>query len=132
MPIPSLIYSFSLSLSIYPFSSEFVDELFGTRTQPLYIQWGTSIVVEDRGKETIKDRLLVIGNYRIYFIRRTKMGKKKVVYEGKILDLAEITSPDQDKVTLHFKNFVLDFASPSAGDIGTLLLVKVLLSIQLG
>jgi hypothetical protein len=53
-----------------------VDELFGCKTQPLYMQWGTSLSPKSK---YAKDRFLVIGEYQLFWIRRNKMGKKKVV-----------------------------------------------------
>jgi hypothetical protein len=54
------------------FGLVFVDELLGG-IHPRYFQWGTSII-----NNKLKDRLLVLSNYRVYFIRRTALGKKKV------------------------------------------------------
>jgi hypothetical protein len=71
----------------------FVDELL-EKTLPLYIQWGTSVV---NGK--ITDRLLVISNYRVFMIRRTSMGKKKIVADKHLFELRSIITPDPDKVT---------------------------------
>lgn len=74
-------------------------------------------------KNEAQARLLVVGLYRIYSIKRRWNGKKEVRRDGHYLDLNEIVVDSSDHVVLHFTRdymrepFLLDAHGAGLGDI---------------
>jgi len=79
----------------------FVQQTIGEN--PVLVQW----VKKKNRKKVVQDRLLVVGKYRVYSIKRTKAGKKQVQRMGHLFSLVEIFSDDLDMVELKFKDFKL-------------------------
>ena len=83
------------------FWTEFVvDELLGGE-EPLWIRW----VTKKKGDKA-QARLVVVGKYRVFSLKKTLTGKKKIVRVGHLFDLKEIISHDIDKVWdwIYFKS----------------------------
>jgi len=77
---------------------------------PLFAKWVTK-----RKGTKIQDRLIVIGKYRIFSLKKTLTGKKQVQRVGHYFDLVEIYSSDVDKVVFKFKDFEIDIKYSTAG-----------------
>lgn len=85
------------------------DQLLGGRP-PLFIKWVTK-----RKRDKIQDRLIVVGDYRVFSIKKTVTGKKKIQRVGHLFDLLEIFSGDVDKCILKFREFEIDIFAATAG-----------------
>eukprot|EP01119_Soliformovum_irregulare_P013432 TRINITY_DN3569_c0_g1_i1.p1 TRINITY_DN3569_c0_g1~~TRINITY_DN3569_c0_g1_i1.p1 ORF type:complete len:717 (-),score=214.30 TRINITY_DN3569_c0_g1_i1:154-2304(-) len=81
---------------------------------PLWIKWVTK---KKRDKE--QDRLIVVSAHRIFSIKKTLTGKKKVMRNGHLYDLKAINSPDVDRAVLQFKLFEIDVTEPGITDMIT-------------
>jgi len=98
------------SSELSPGEKRFIFELEGV--EPDYVCW----VKKTNKKDVIQDRLLVFTKYRIYSIKRNKVGgKKQVQREGHLYDLVEIRTDDIDKVVLKFTNFNIDISGSTTG-----------------
>jgi len=84
-------------------------ELLNTEP-PLYIKWVTK-----RKRDKVQERLIVVGKFRIFSIKKTLTGKKKVQRVGHLFDLVGINSTDVDRLILKFKDFDIDIQEPGAG-----------------
>ncbi|KAF2075566.1 hypothetical protein CYY_003152 [Polysphondylium violaceum] len=88
----------------------FIFELEGC--DPDFVCW----VKKTNKKDVVQDRLLVFTKYRIYSIKRNKVGgKKQVQRQGHLYDLVEIRTDDIDKVVLKFTTFNIDISGPTTG-----------------
>ncbi|EGG14581.1 hypothetical protein DFA_12358 [Cavenderia fasciculata] len=87
----------------------FVFELEGR--EPDFVLW----VKKTNKKDVIQDRLFVLTAYRVYSIKRTKMGKKQVQRQGHLYDLVEIKTDDIDHVILKFTTFTIDITGTGTG-----------------
>lgn len=85
------------------------DQLLGGRP-PLFIKWVTK-----KKRDKIQDRLIVVGDYRVFSIKKTVTGKKKIQRVGHLFDLVEIFSGDVDKCVLKFREFEIDITASTAG-----------------
>jgi hypothetical protein len=85
----SKFYSFSTFFLIFALniSLEFAEGLLGQRVQPLFLQWGTSMF-EHKGKRIIKDRMLLIAPYGVYWVRKSMSGKHKVRFFALIISFS--------------------------------------------
>jgi hypothetical protein len=64
--------------------------MLGRTIQPLYWQWGLCTTNYSARK---KERMLVISNYRLFLIRKSKLqGKKKVVFDGHLFTMVSVES----------------------------------------
>jgi len=88
----------------------FVQEVLLQGEAPLWMQWVTK-----RKRDKIQDRLLVVGRYKIFSIKRGVTGKKTIKRVGHIFDLKEIFSADVDRVVFKFKDFDIDIQARGAG-----------------
>eukprot|EP01132_Coremiostelium_polycephalum_P004857 gene4857-6053_t len=88
----------------------FIHDLEGV--DPDFVLW----VKKTNKKEVIQDRLFVLTKYRIYSIKRNKIGgKKQVQRQGHLYDLVEIRTDDIDRVVLKFTTFSIDISGASTG-----------------
>jgi len=85
------------------------DQLLGGRP-PLFIKWITK-----KKRDKAQDRLIVVGDYRVFSIKKTMTGKKKIQRVGHLFDLVEIFSGDVDKCVLKFREFEIDITAATAG-----------------
>ncbi|KAN0050947.1 hypothetical protein ACTA71_004253 [Dictyostelium dimigraforme] len=88
----------------------FVFDLEGC--DPDFILW----VKKTNKKDVIQDRLFVLTKYRIYSIKRNKVGgKKQVQRESHLYNLVEIRTDDIDRVVLKFTTFSIDMTGANIG-----------------
>merc|ERR1712000_695652 len=84
---------------------------------PVYINW----VSKYNNKNEVQARLLVVGHYRIYTIKRRWKGKKELRRDGHLADLNEIVSDNVDHVVLKFTReymkepFIIDVRGEGVG-----------------
>lgn len=89
---------------------KFVFDLEGV--DPDFVLW----VKKTNKKDVVQDRLFVLTKYRVYSIKRTKVGgKKKVQRQGHLYDLVDIRTDDIDRVVLKFTTFSIDISGSSTG-----------------
>eukprot|EP01133_Synstelium_polycarpum_P018077 gene18077-21601_t len=88
---------------------KFVFDLEGK--DPDFVLW----VKKTNKKDVVQDRLFVLSKYRVYSIKRTKLGKKQVQRQGHLYDLVEIKSDDIDRVVLKFTTFTIDITGHTTG-----------------
>eukprot|EP01115_Flamella_aegyptia_P006221 TRINITY_DN26208_c0_g1_i1.p1 TRINITY_DN26208_c0_g1~~TRINITY_DN26208_c0_g1_i1.p1 ORF type:complete len:139 (-),score=36.45 TRINITY_DN26208_c0_g1_i1:13-429(-) len=88
----------------------FVQEVLLRGEPPMWMQWVTK-----RKRDKVQDRLLVVGKYRVFSIKRTVTGKKVIRRVGHFFDLKEIFSSDIDKLVFKFRDFDIDVQGPGAG-----------------
>ncbi|KAM9954163.1 hypothetical protein ACTFIR_009302 [Dictyostelium discoideum] len=88
----------------------FVFDLEGC--DPDFILW----VKKTNKKDVVQDRLFVLTKYRIYSIKRNKVGgKKQVQRESHLYNLVEIRTDDIDRVVLKFTTFSIDMTGGNIG-----------------
>eukprot|EP01114_Cavostelium_apophysatum_P016774 TRINITY_DN4838_c0_g1_i1.p1 TRINITY_DN4838_c0_g1~~TRINITY_DN4838_c0_g1_i1.p1 ORF type:complete len:762 (+),score=166.73 TRINITY_DN4838_c0_g1_i1:103-2388(+) len=58
-----------------------------------------------RKKTKLQDRLLILGQYRIYSVKQTLTGRKQIRREGHYYDLLKIISHSNNELLLKFKSF---------------------------
>jgi len=85
------------------------DQLLNGR-QPRYIKWVTK-----KKRDKVQDRLIVVGDYRVFSIKKKLTGGKAIRRVGHFFDLVEIFSPDTDKCVLKFRDFEIDITATTAG-----------------
>jgi Ran GTPase-activating protein (RanGAP) involved in mRNA processing and transport len=93
-----------------PGEIKFVQTVLLKGEPPLWIKWVTK-----RKREKIQDRLVVVGKYRIFSIKRTITGKKTIQRVGHYYDMIQIQSDDVDRCILQFKDFFIDIQEQTAG-----------------
>ncbi|KAK5581787.1 hypothetical protein RB653_003365 [Dictyostelium firmibasis] len=88
----------------------FVFDLEGR--DPDFILW----VKKTNKKEVVQDRLFVLTKYRVYSIKRNKVGgKKQVQRESHLYNLVDIRTDDIDRVVLKFTTFSIDMTGSNIG-----------------
>lgn len=76
----------------------------------MHIEWTTKL-----RRQKVQRRLLVVGNYRIYSIKRAKNGKKTVQREGCILEVKTLELTDNpDEIVLYWSEFNIHVLTPNA------------------
>ena len=66
-------------------------------------------------------RLLVVGAYRVYSIKRSKNGKKSVQREGSILEIKTLELTDNaDEIILYWQDFNIHVLTPNAANVAQL------------
>ena len=74
-------------------------------------------------RNKVQKRLLVVGKYRVYSIKRKFDGKKSVQREGHILELANLQfTENTDELCLNWRDFNIEIVSPKAIEIANVLL----------
>eukprot|EP00026_Physarum_polycephalum_P003537 Phypoly_transcript_03550.p1 GENE.Phypoly_transcript_03550~~Phypoly_transcript_03550.p1 ORF type:complete len:737 (+),score=126.18 Phypoly_transcript_03550:107-2317(+) len=81
------------------------------REPPQWIRW----VKKTNPKNAIQPRLMVVTKYKVYSIKRNKMGKKQIVREGHLYNLKEVSTDDIDRCVLIFKEFKIVAHAPNLG-----------------
>lgn len=99
---------------------QFVKKLLETTCDEVVgVHWVTKVNAHNDSQA----RLLVIGLYRVYTIKRRWNGKKEMRRDGHYLDLAEIVTPSPDHVVLNFTReymkepFIIDAHGIGLGDL---------------
>jgi len=97
---------------ISPADSKWVDGYLQTKNDEVrFMCW----VKKSKGKGAFEERLLVVCKYRLF----TVTPKHKIAREGHFLDLTEINSPNDNEVTLTFKQWDINCQSAKVDDIIT-------------
>jgi hypothetical protein len=99
---------------------QFVKKLLeATCDEVVGVHWVTKVNAHGESQA----RLIVVGLYRVYTIKRRWNGKKEVRRDGHYLDLAEIVTLSPDHVVLHFTReymkepFIVDAHGAGIGDL---------------
>src|SRR5690349_18449893 len=69
-----------------------------------------------------KSRMLVISNYSIVIIRRSKIGKKKVSYEAHLFNLSGLSIVDKDRIRVKLIDNTFEFSSTGVSKVVDVLL----------
>eukprot|EP00003_Mantamonas_plastica_P031952 TRINITY_DN849_c0_g2_i2.p1 TRINITY_DN849_c0_g2~~TRINITY_DN849_c0_g2_i2.p1 ORF type:complete len:642 (-),score=163.56 TRINITY_DN849_c0_g2_i2:1040-2965(-) len=73
--------------------------------------------IKKEKREKIDERLLVVGDYRVFTIKRGLTGKKSIRRDGHLYELQDITSKGKEQVLLTFSQFFIDIQSPQSPEI---------------
>jgi hypothetical protein len=69
----------------------------------------------------VQKRLLVVGTYRVYSIKRSKNGKKTLQRDGPILELKTLELTDNpDEIVLYWQDFNIHVLTPNAYNVAQL------------
>ena len=74
-------------------------------------------------RNKVQKRLLVVGKYRIYSIKRKFDGKKSVQRDGHFLELLSLQFTDNaDELSMNWKDFNIEIVTPKALEIANIVL----------
>ncbi len=80
------------------------------------LEWATKL-----RRQKVQRRLLVVGMYRVYSIKRSNNGKKTLQREGPILEIKTLELTDNpDEIVLYWADFNIHVLTPNAYNVAQL------------